>query len=119
MIEYTNEQITDNFLDHIRYLKIAHHVAGRIRIKATLHGALKLTSMGIDPEDIIKLTTKIPGINKYRLNKKALSIIIEYNSDILPFSLWEEIAALSKYPAHRPQVKSKMVDILKGYQHTA
>ena len=32
MKEYSNEELVDGFLDHIRYLSIAHHVKGRIRV---------------------------------------------------------------------------------------
>jgi len=114
MDEYSNEQIVDGFLDHLRYLNIAHHVNGRIRIKASLSGALKLASMG--EGEIEKIITMIPGIKEFRLNKKALSVVITYDPEVLSFSLWEEIGALAAYPTNRDNVKTQLLDILHRQQ---
>jgi len=110
MSKYSVEEIVDNFLDHIRYLKVKHHVPGRIRVKATWSGAKKLATGS--EADIKKIIAMIPGINEYRMNPKALSVVINYNDEILSFQLWEDISMLGEFPLHRDKVRGQLLDIL-------
>lgn len=110
MTQYNNEEIVDNFLDHVRYLKVKHHVNGRIRVKASWNGAKKLATM--KEGDLEKIIESIPGIGEYRVNLKALSVIIEYDPDVLPFALWEEVGTLGEYPANRDNVRLQLLDVM-------
>lgn len=103
--------IVDVFLDHIRYLTIVHHVKGRIRVKAGWDALPRLGN--VDTKEIEKIMDRIPGIRGYRVNKRALSVVIEYDPEILSYSLWEDVGALRKYPAHRQDVKTQLLDILQ------
>ncbi len=114
MTEFNDEEIVDSFLDHIRYLAIAHHVNGRLRVKASWSGAKQLAKL--NEEEIESLIARIPGILDYRVNKKALSIVINYDPEILAFSLWEEIGALGEYPLNREEVRAKLLTILMNSQ---
>ena len=106
----SNEKIVDTLLDYVRYLKIVHHVQGRIRIKAGWDGIRHLAGVNETvPEDVID---RVPGITGYRVNKKALSVIIAYDSAILPFELWEEVGALGQYPMKQEEVKGKLMTLL-------
>lgn len=111
MTELNAEEIVDTFLDHVRYLKVKHHVPGRIRVKANWSGAKKLANS--KTVDIEKIIAAIPGIRDYRVNKKALSVIISYDFNLLPFQLWQEIGVLGEYPLNRNKVKEQLLDILK------
>ncbi len=111
MDKENNEELVENFLDNIRYLSIAHHVAGRIRIKAGWDAVKKLGD--IEPVDIERAIAAIPGIVNYRVNKKALSVIVEYDIDILPYSLWEEVGGLRENPLNREKVKKQLLEILQ------
>ncbi len=110
MTKYSNEEIVDKFLDNTRYLKIAHHVPGRIRVKASWTGAQKLARE--DTSDFGEVIDRIPGILEYRVNRKALSVIISYDTEILPFKLWEDVGVLGENPGNRTDVKSRLLDIL-------
>lgn len=111
MTEFSNQELVGTFLDHIRYLKIVHHVNGRIRVKANWNTAKKLSNVGTD--EIEQVMVRIPGIDRYRVNKKALSVIIEYNPSVLPFSLWEDVGNLSEYPLNRKEVEERLLTILE------
>ncbi len=112
MNDLNMENIVDDFLDHVRYLRVKHHVPGRIRVKASLNGAKKLISVG---GTVIEETiSAIPGIEDYRINKKALSVVIDYNPEILPFELWEDIGKLGEQPLYREQIKNQLLDILNN-----
>ncbi len=110
MTQYSNEEIVDSFLDHVRYLNVKHHVNGRIRVKASWNGAKKLATM--EEGELENIIASIPGIGEYRINPKALSVIIEYNPDVLPFSLWEEVGTLGEYPANRENIRTQLLDIM-------
>ncbi len=107
---YTQEQLVDGLLDHMLYLHIAHHVPGRIRVKASWSGAHKLGT--VDEKEMTTIIDSIPGILDYRVNKKALSVIIEYDGHILPFSLWEQVASVGQFPGKREQVRGQLLTIL-------
>lgn len=108
------EESVDIFLDHIRYLKVKHHVPGRIRVKATWNGVKKLAASSNG--DIEQIVAMIPGINGYRVNPKALSAIISYAPEVLPFQLWEEIGKLGEFPLNRSKIKEKLLVILDRVQ---
>jgi len=111
MQELNKEKIVDTFLGHVRHLQIKHHVPGRIRVKATWNGARKLANgKNIDIEKTIDM---IPGIHDYRVNPKALSVIITYDPELLPFNLWEEIGRLGEYPQGRDKVREELLALLK------
>ncbi len=106
----SNEKIVDTFLDHIRFLKIAHHVPGRIRVKAGWDGVRHL--IGMDSKEIEDIIDRIPGITGHRVNKKALSVIITYNPAILPFTLWKKVGSLGQYPMKQEEVREKLLTLL-------
>lgn len=112
MAKHTNEEIVDGFLDHVRYLKVKHHVNGRIRVKASWSGAKKLA--GVEEGELEKIIAGIPGIKEYRVNRKALSVVIDYNPAVLPFSLWEEIGTLGENPVNQENVRTQLLDIMKS-----
>jgi len=110
MTAYSNEDIVDTFLDHLRHLRIAHHVPGRIRVKASLSAAQHLAK--VDMQEAEALVQRIPGIEGYRANPGALSVIIQYDQHLLPFSLWEEIGGLHDNPLARDTVRARLLAIL-------
>jgi hypothetical protein len=112
----TREELIDGLLDHMLYLQIAHHVEGRIRIKASWNGAKILNQAR--KGDIEAIIAAIPGIREYRINKKALSVVITYDSRIFPHALWEEVAALGQYPARRQAVRERLLEALAGWTPT-
>lgn len=112
---YTCEQLVDGLLDHMLYLSIAHHVSGRIRVKASWNGAQKLGA--VNENELMNIIKAIPGIVEYRVNKKALSVIIQYDTDILPPSLWEEVASVGQYPGNRGKVRERLLSLLADEAH--
>jgi len=104
------EQLIDGLLDHMLYLHVVHHVEGRIRVKASWNGARKLSRA--HEETMERIIAVIPGVREYRINKKALSVVIQYDPERLPFALWEEVAALGQDPTRRESVRRRLLEIL-------
>ncbi len=109
-MNYTPDELVDTFLDHIKYFSIAHHIPGRIRVKASLLQAAHL--VGVNTDGLEELVDDFPGITSYRLNKKGLSAVIEYDQKLLPPDLWEEVAAVDKYPRTREAVRERLLGIV-------
>ncbi len=109
-MKYSNEEAVDTFLDYIRYFSIAHHVPGRIRVKASLLKARELKK--IDGADIEEIVNRISGITGYRLNRKALSAVIEYDNSVIPPTLWEDVITIDSWPARRGEVREKLLTLL-------
>ncbi|PIE58678.1 MAG: hypothetical protein CSA33_01890 [Desulfobulbus propionicus] len=106
------EEIVDTFLDHIRYLQIAHHVPGRIRVKARWNALPKLAA--VDMDELQRVIHLVPGIYEYRINKKALSVVIEYNTTTLPYTLWEDVGTLAENPLNKERVRQQLLALLGG-----
>jgi len=111
MTSLPNEELIDTFLDHLRYLLVAHHVPGRIRIKATWSGARKLAE--VEPQRIETVIGMIPGIIGYRVNARALSVVVEYDIAVLPFELWQDVSSLGENPGGREAVRQRLLAILQ------
>lgn len=107
------EELIDHFLDLVRYFKIAHHVHGRIRVKAILNTAHRLADL--DTDKLNEILARIPGITNYRVNASALSVIIEYNPEMLPYDLWEEIGALRRNPLNLDAVRARLLETLNPF----
>ena len=106
-----HEQLIDALLDHLMYLQVAHHVPGRIRIKASWSAAPKLA--GVHEADLARIIAGVPGILDYRINRKALSLVIRYDPNTLAPALWEEIALLGCDPSRREEIRERLLGVAR------
>lgn len=111
MSELFRETVVDEFLNHIRFFEIVHHVQGRIRVKAVLSSVKELNSF--DRDQLEHIVARIPGITNYRVNPKALSVVIEYKPEILPYDLWEDVGSLESYPLKREEIRNRLIELLE------
>ena len=77
------------FLDLRRFLTIAHHVPGRIRVKLSLQALAFLPD--VDPAPFVDLAKRIRGVGVTRVNVPALSVVIEYDPVVIPVPVWERL----------------------------
>lgn len=70
------------------YFSIVHHAKGRIRLRASLK--LKEVAKTSNPQEILKLLTKIPCILSVKFNALIGSLTIHYDSNIIEPKLWED-----------------------------
>ena len=109
----SDEEIVVGFLDHVRYFQVAHHIPGRIRIKAGWDGVKELAQANVSEREIDEIIQRIPGIIDYRANKKALTVIIHYDKKVIPFQLWENIGTLKQDPARYDKLKASLLNLLQ------
>ncbi|MDK9719999.1 MAG: heavy-metal-associated domain-containing protein [Rhodospirillales bacterium] len=74
-----------------RYLLIAHHVKGRLRLRLRLHPE----ALNAAPPESVRLLQDWlkaqAGIMSLRLNKAALSIVIDYDPVLIPPTDWTRL----------------------------
>ncbi|SIR57622.1 hypothetical protein SAMN05880558_11765 [Aeromonas sp. RU39B] len=75
-----------------RYLSIAHHIPGRIRLKMKLEALASREFDAIGQVGQLRaMIESMPGIRDLRVNPAALSCVVEYDQSELPASLWESL----------------------------
>lgn len=109
----THDELIDLFLDRLRGLSLAHHVKGRVRVKVSWSQISRLMATDSLPSagDIEAFLIRMPGIKSCRVNRKALSMVIEYDESIWPYRLWEELAALDTNPGARGALRDELLAI--------
>ena len=86
------------------YARIAHHIPGRVRLKFSL-----AAKKGLKDVDLSPAIEDLPGIRHYRLNTKNGSVVIEYDTQVISQSLWENLINASK--EERPQLTEQLLAI--------
>jgi hypothetical protein len=76
------------------HTEIAEHVPGKITMKFSLSGIVSLQNA-----DIKKFSQAIPGIRKTTVRLWRRSVVIEYDKDQVPFSIWEDLVRSDQNPA--------------------
>lgn len=75
---------------HLRhFLTIAHHVPGRIRLKFELAGLRHLPK--VDPAPFLELVGRIRGVNETRVNARALSVVVDYDTSLIAEPVWQRL----------------------------
>lgn len=77
------------FLGLRRHVTIAHHVPGRIRLKLGIAAVAKLPQA--DPAPFLDLLRRIRGIGLTRINRAALSVVVEYDPNVITPSTWSRL----------------------------
>jgi hypothetical protein len=71
------------------YFTIIHHIKGRIRLRAS--PKIEEQRECVTLKDIEALPSKIKGIKSIKINKIVGSVTIEYDAEIFPSYLWENL----------------------------
>lgn len=93
------------FLHLRRFVSIAHHVPGRIRLKLNMAALAHLPK--VDPAPFVDLVARIPGVKATRVNPAALSVVVDYDPRLIAGPVWERL--LSGGPAEVEQILSAHV----------
>lgn len=106
MTKHSNpEQIMELLLEFIPHLTVTNHIPGQIILKFSLSG------LGTFANRDISSIENIPGIIETRTRLFSRSIVIAYDSDQLPFELWESLMRLKEEPDQAVVVQ----DLLKEF----
>ncbi|ACK51824.1 conserved hypothetical protein [Methylocella silvestris BL2] len=81
-------------LDQRRFLTIAHHVPGRIRIKFDMTALARLPN--IDPAPFADLIKRIRGVKTMRINAAALTLVVDYDCAEIPSPIWARLLVADK-----------------------
>lgn len=84
-----NKAFREEFLLLRGHLKIAHHVAGRIRLRVAASLFKDISS--VDKNKLNRMMEAIDGIKQIRINKAAATIVIYYACDVLKPAWWDAL----------------------------
>jgi len=91
------------------YLRIAHQVRGRVRLKladAALRAPTLRNGVG---ERLRQLLGELPGVHGIALNALARSCVVEYDNAVIPDAAWPDLLG------GRPTVAAEtLLDLLAG-----
>lgn len=73
------------------FLKIAHHIPGRVRLKIDAAILKNPTVKDLDSAAVLQQLGQIRGIQNIQINKLARSCTIEYDKAILPQDAWADL----------------------------
>jgi hypothetical protein len=79
------------FLQLRRFLTVAHHVPGRIRLMLDLAALAHLPK--VDPAPFVELVKRTRGVRSTRVNAGALSVVVDYDTGELPMAIWGRLLA--------------------------
>lgn len=68
-----------------RHLTVAHHVAGRVRLRLSPPA---LPRLGELPKGVLHA---LPGVAAVRINPAAGSVVVEYDPAVIEPGLWERV----------------------------
>lgn len=89
MVMSLNETDRDLFLQLRRLVDVAHHVPGRIRVKASL--SLARDYDDVDPRLIQRIAGELAGIEDIRVNAMAGSVVINYDAEVIKPTWWDTL----------------------------
>ena len=99
------EAIIQDLIDIAPYAEIAHHIPGRIRLKMSISGLKVLYE-----KDIRYTLDHVPGVFSTRVNPSALSAVIEYDQEKLPYELWTGLVESGR----KPELAAEVVERLRA-----
>ena len=103
--------IDDYLIPLLEETEIAHHIPGRIRLRFnnTILTMLPKPN-GIDKE-IQKIADQIEAIKDVRLNLYAGSVVVQYDTDLLPPCFWQQVVEEKDLGRLREMVRTLLPDL--------
>ena len=80
---------TEKLIELGTYVKLIHHSKGRLRVRVS--PKIKEQSNTITLQDIEDIPKKVAGIKKVKVNKIIGSVTVEYDNNIFPQKLWNDL----------------------------
>lgn len=74
-----------------KHIEIVHHVKGRVRFK--IDAKIANSGISLSLKDFENLSQNLKGIKFSRLNKIAKSLTIEYDYELIPPSLFDDLSS--------------------------
>ena len=85
--------VEDYLIPLLEEAEIAHHIPGRIRLRFNHSILARLPKVNGIEKEIQKIVNQIEAIKNIRLNLFAGSVVVQYDTDILPPDFWQEVVA--------------------------
>ncbi len=106
----TDEELIELLFDLIPHTRLTEHVPGRIRLQFML-SALGLLK-GVNPKMLAKFIP--PGILNTRTKLLSRTVIIDYDTDQLPYELLESLLQVREEPNKKPWLTDRLKKLLEA-----
>jgi hypothetical protein len=110
-----NQETVDNVINFLvnltQHTEIVDHVSGRITL------SFSISALGLLREEGASLTgmiDAIPGLKGYSMSLLWRSVVIDYDSSVLPDDLWSDLLALEKMPELKASVLERLASLFNG-----
>lgn len=103
------EEIIELLFDLIPHTRLTEHVPGRIQFK------FKLSALGVLQGVNLKTLANFipPGILNTQTKLLSRTVIIDYDTDRLPYELLESLFQLREEPHKKPWVTERLKDLFE------
>lgn len=85
--------------DFSPYLRIAHQIGGRVRLKVDLSALDDPALHGIGSDDLRSALGTVRGVQAISVNLLARSCVVEYDNAVIPDAAWPDLLAGRKTDA--------------------
>ena len=105
----SGSDLVENLMCIAPHTEVAHHIPGRIRLRILASGLSVVRRI-----DVRSVIGALPGIKSIRVNALAGSVVIEYDTGKLPFTLWESMLQLRNKPHLADQIREHLQSLCVG-----
>lgn len=88
----------DELRGYLVYIRIAHHIRGRIRLKLVADYE-SVVRQGRQARQFKSILDRTPGVHSIRVNLLARSCSVEYDPQVIPAEAWSDFLAGVESPA--------------------
>ena len=110
------EKLADFIIDLISGTELVSHSKGKIDLKVPLEAYSKALR-GVDGINLSEVLAGFNGIRKYDFSLFWRTLEIQYDTSIIPGSLWEDLVNVKQDPSIRTETRERVLDILRGNSH--
>lgn len=89
------------------YTKIDSHTSGRVSLKYSLRGLIPARDIDFD-----ELVSQIPGLLNAKVKVFSRTIVIDYDPNLLPRDLWEDLDRVKTKPELALKVSDRLQKLL-------
>jgi hypothetical protein len=109
-----DEELVDAIVELAPHIQVAHHVAGRIRLKILPVGVELLKRRRRESNSVNSPVEHLPGVRKLRTNVIARSVVLEYDEGVLTNDLWTALELARIKPNHTGQLRALLLAALRN-----
>ena len=103
--------VKDYIIPLLEETEIAHHIPGRIRLKFNSTILTILPKLNGIEKEIRRVAEQIKAIKDIRLNPLAGSVVVQYDTGLLPPDFWQQVVEEKDLGRLKEMVRTLLPDL--------